>query len=464
MILKQFYLDCLAQASYLIGDEHTGTAAVVDPRRDVQLYLEEAERQNLQIRHVFLTHFHADFVAGHLELRDRTGATIYLGASAQAEYPFTPLHDGDIVEFGRVRLQVLETPGHTAESISILVFDLDRDATRPHAVLTGDTLFVGDVGRPDLRASLGWSATELGDRLYHSLWNKLLPLPDDTVVYPGHGAGSLCGKSLGAINFSTIGQERRSNYALQSMSRDDFVSLVTADQPDAPAYFTYDAVLNSKIHPTLESSLQRGMTPLTLARVLELQKSGALVIDVRDPADFARGHLAGGINIGLGGQYATWAGTILDRERPLVIIAPPGREEEAATRLGRIGFDQVVGFLDSGMQSLDERPDLLAATERITVGNLVDELASSTPPVVLDVRRPKEWADAHIEGSVNIPLNHLEERIGELPRDRRLVVHCATGYRSSIAASLLARREFEDLAELTGGMAAWAQRSSSAAI
>jgi glyoxylase-like metal-dependent hydrolase (beta-lactamase superfamily II)/rhodanese-related sulfurtransferase len=464
MILKQFYLDCLAQASYVIGDEHTGTAAVVDPRRDVQLYLEEAERQNLQIRHVFLTHFHADFVAGHLELRDRTGATIYLGASAQAEYPFTPLHDGDVVEFGRVRLQVLETPGHTAESISILVFDLDRDATRPHAVLTGDTLFVGDVGRPDLRASLGWSATELGDRLYHSLWNKLLPLPDDTVVYPGHGAGSLCGKSLGAINFSTIGQERRSNYALQSMSRDDFVSLVTADQPDAPAYFTYDAVLNSKIHPTLESSLQRGMTPLTLARVLELQKSGALVIDVRDPADFARGHLAGGINIGLGGQYATWAGSILDRERPLVIIAPPGREEEAATRLGRIGFDQVVGFLDSGMQSLDERPDLLAATERITVGNLVDELASSTPPVVVDVRRPKEWADAHIEGSVNIPLNHLEERIEELPRDRRLVVHCATGYRSSIAASLLARRGFEHLAELTGGMAAWAQRSSSAAI
>jgi rhodanese-related sulfurtransferase len=374
------------------------------------------------------------------------------------------LHDGDVVEFGRVRLQVLETPGHTAESISILVFDLDRDATRPHAVLTGDTLFVGDVGRPDLRASLGWSATELGDRLYHSLWNKLLPLPDDTVVYPGHGAGSLCGKSLGAINFSTIGQERRSNYALQSMSRDDFVSLVTADQPDAPAYFTYDAVLNSKIHPTLESSLQRGMTPLTLARVLELQNSGALVIDVRDPADFARGHLAGGINIGLGGQYATWAGSILDRERPLVIIAPPGREEEAATRLGRIGFDQVVGFLDSGMQSLDERPDLLAATERITVGNLVDELASSTPPVVVDVRRPREWADAHIEGSVNIPLNHLEERIGELPRDRRLVVHCATGYRSSIAASLLARRGFEHLAELTGGMAAWAQRNSSAAI
>jgi glyoxylase-like metal-dependent hydrolase (beta-lactamase superfamily II)/rhodanese-related sulfurtransferase len=463
MLLKQFYLDCLAQASYLIGDEQTGIAAVVDPRRDVQLYLDEANRHGLQIRHVFLTHFHADFVAGHLELRDRTGATIYLGASAKAEYPFTPLRDGAIVEFGRVRLQVLETPGHTAESISILVYDLDRDTTRPHAVLTGDTLFVGDVGRPDLRASLGWSATELGDLLYHSLWEKLLPLPDDTLVYPGHGAGSLCGKSLGATNFSTIGQERRSNYALRPMSRDDFVGIVTADQPDAPAYFTYDAVLNSKEHQTLESSLQRVMTPQSLEQVLDLQKSGAIVLDVRDPADFARGHLAGSINIGLGGQYATWAGTVLNRERQLVIIAPPGREEEAATRLGRIGFDQAAGYLASGMQALEDRPDLLAATDRVSADELADELASTNPPLVLDVRRPQEWAGGHIEGSMNVPLNHLLERVGELPRDRRIVVHCATAYRSSIAASLLAREGFDRLGELTGGFAAWAQRNTRAA-
>ena len=463
MLFKQFYLDCLAQASYLIGDEQTGIAAVVDPRRDVQLYLDEANRHGLQIRHVFLTHFHADFVAGHLELRDRTGATIYLGASAKAEYPFTPLGDGAIVEFGRVRLQALETPGHTAESISILVYDLDRDTTRPHAVLTGDTLFVGDVGRPDLRASLGWSATELGDLLYHSLWEKLLPLPDDTLVYPGHGAGSLCGKSLGATNFSTIGQERRSNYALQPMSRDDFVGIVTADQPDAPAYFTYDAVLNSKEHQTLESSLQRVMTPQSLEQVLDLQKSGAIVLDVRDPADFARGHLAGSINIGLGGQYATWAGTVLNRERQLVIVAPPGREEEAATRLGRIGFDQAAGYLASGMQALEDRPDLLAATDRVSADELADELASTNPPLVLDVRRPQEWAGGHIEGSMNVPLNHLLERVGELPRDRRIVVHCATAYRSSIAASLLAREGFDRLGELTGGFAAWAQRNTRAA-
>jgi glyoxylase-like metal-dependent hydrolase (beta-lactamase superfamily II)/rhodanese-related sulfurtransferase len=465
MILKQFYLDCLAQASYLIGDEQSGTAAVVDPRRDVQVYLDEAARYGMQIRHVFLTHFHADFIAGHLELRDRTGATIYLGASAQAEYPFTPMRDGDVVEFGRVRLQVLETPGHTIESISLLVYDLDRDTTRPQAVLTGDTLFVGDVGRPDLRASLGWSATELGDRLYHSLWKKLLPLPDETVLYPGHGAGSLCGKSLGATNSSTIGEERRSNYALRPMSRDQFISLVTADQPDAPPYFTYDAVLNSQERQTLESSLSHAMTPLSLARVLDLQKAGAIVVDVRDPVDFGRGHLAGSVNIGLGGQYATWAGTVLDRERPLVIIAPPGREEEAATRLGRIGLDRVAGYLDTGMQALESRADLLTLIERMSAADLADELASPAPPLVLDVRTPKEWADAHIEGSVNVPLNHLQERAGELPRDRRIVVHCATGYRSSIAASLLAHQGFDRLAELTGGMTAWMQKnpSSSAA-
>src|SRR5881397_3740481 len=246
MILKQFYLNCLAHASYLVGDEQTHTAAVVDPQRDIDQYLSFASEHDLEIKHVFLTHFHADFVAGHLELRDRTGAAIYLGAAAKAEYAFTPLADGRSVEFGRVRLTALETPGHTAESISILVFDLDRSATEPHAVLTGDTLFVGDVGRPDLRVALGWSAADLGGLLYDSLQQKLLTLPDSSIVYPAHGAGSLCGKALSKETVSTIGEQRRVNYALQPMSKAAFVELVTADQPDAPAYFTYDAVLNTK--------------------------------------------------------------------------------------------------------------------------------------------------------------------------------------------------------------------------
>ena len=262
MILKQFYLNCLAHASYLIGDAGSHTAAVVDPQRDIDQYLAFAAEHDLRIAHVFLTHFHADFVAGHLELRDRAGVTIYLGARAKAEYPFTPLGDGDVVEFGQVRLTALETPGHTAESISILVYDLERSASEPHAVLTGDTLFVGDVGRPDLRVALGWSADDLGGMLYDSLRTKLMALPDASLVYPAHGAGSLCGKALSKETFSTIGEQRRSNYALQPMSKAAFVELVTADQPDAPAYFNYDAVLNSKERPTLDETLAREVQPM----------------------------------------------------------------------------------------------------------------------------------------------------------------------------------------------------------
>src|SRR5215831_3510424 len=304
MILKQFYLGCLAHASYLIGDETTHAAVVVDPQRDIDQYLGFAAEHGLEIRHVVLTHFHADFLAGHLELRDRTGARIYLGAAARAEYDFTPLRDGDAIELGRVRLVALETPGHTAESISILVFDLQKSAEIPHAVLTGDTLFVGDVGRPDLRVALGWSATDLGGLLYDSLRTKLLALPDESLIYPAHGAGSLCGKALSKETFSTIGEQRRSNYALQPMSKAAFVDLVTADQPQAPAYFTYDAVLNSQERPTLDETLRRELVPLALDRVLELQASGAQILDTRDPNEFAAAHLAGSINIGLIGQYA----------------------------------------------------------------------------------------------------------------------------------------------------------------
>src|SRR3989454_813576 len=437
MILEQYYLNCLAHASYLIGDRETCTAAVIDPQRDIERYLEAARRQGLQIRHVFLSHFHADFIAGHLELRDRTGAKIYLGARAQAEYAFTPMKDGDSVEFGHVRLTALETPGHTVESISILVHDLARDATRPYAVLTGDTLFNGDVGRPDLRAALGWSPTELGRLLFESLRAKLLPLPDPTLVYPAHGAGSLCGKAISAETVSTVGEQRRSNYALQPMSQEQVVSLVTAGQPEAPAYFTYDAVLNSKEHPTPDANLEIVLTPLPPGRVLELQRSGAQVLDVREPGEFAKGHLVDSINIGLSGQYATWAGTVLSRERPIVIVAEPGREREAVTRLGRIGFDNVSGYLEGGMEALASRSDLLGRTERVTAGVMAEERGASEPSVVLDVRTAREWQEKHVPGCVNVPLNQLVERIGELPSDRRIFVHCAGGYRSSIAISLL---------------------------
>ena len=455
MILKQFYLNCLAHASYLIGDEASGSACVVDPQRDIDQYVTFAQEHRLSIAHVILTHFHADFIAGHLELRDATGARIYLGRAATAEYAFTPLGDGDRIEMGQVGLEALETPGHTAESISILVFDGAASTTTPAAVLTGDTLFVGDVGRPDLRAALGWSATDLGSMLYDSLHGKLLALPDSSLVYPAHGAGSLCGKAISKETVSTIGEQRRLNYALQPMSKDDFIKLVTADQPIAPSYFTYDAQLNSRERATLQETLAREVSPMKLDQLLAVQDAGGQVVDTRDAAQFASGHLRGSINIGLVGQYATWAGTVLDPDKPIVIIADPGHENESALRLGRIGLDSVVGYLESGFRSVDERPSLIMTTERITPELAAERLASADPPLLVDVRAPGERAARRIDGSVSIPCQELRDRLGELPRDRPILVHCAGGYRSSLAASLMQRAGITQVSEIAGGIAAW---------
>ena len=455
MILKQYYLGCLAHASYLVGDEASSTGIVVDPQRDIEQYLADAEKFGLQIRHVFLTHFHADFVAGHLELRDRCAAVIHLGSRAQAEYAFVAMKDGDSLDFPGLRLQVLETPGHTIESISILVFDLEKNPKEPYAVLTGDTLFIGDVGRPDLRASLGWTANDLGAYLYDSLHTKLLPLPDEMLVYPAHGAGSLCGKQLSSDTVSSLRDQRRLNYALQPMSKEEFIRLVTADQPDAPPYFTYDAILNTRERATLQKNLEQVLHPVDLEDVLRMGDAGAQILDVRDPGEYAKGHLAGSINIGLGGQYATWAGTVLDRAKPIVIVAEPGREQEAALRLGRIGFDHVRGYLQGGMEALAGRPDLVWPTERLSAPLMAEELTAADPPQLLDVRNPREYATKHIQGSLNIPLNHLQERIAEVPRNRRVAVHCAGGYRSSIAASILHQHGITNLIEMAGGLAAW---------
>ncbi len=455
MILKQYYLGCLAHASYLIGDEESRIAAVVDPQRDVDQYLQDAATHGLQICHVFLTHFHADFLAGHLELRDRAGARIYLGSRAKAEYEFVPLKDAACLDFGKVRLQLLETPGHSPESISILVYDLKRAQDKPYAVLTGDTLFIGDVGRPDLRTAMGYKAEDLARLLYDSLHQKLLKLPDETLVYPAHGAGSLCGKSLSTETVSTIGVQRQYNYALQPMSIEEFVQIVTADQPDAPAYFAYDAILNTKERPTLEKALEQELKPLGLGEFLHLMNSGAQVLDVRDPSEFSGGHLAGSLNIGLSGQFATWCGTLLDREKPILVVAQPAREKEAATRLGRIGFDSVAGYLDGGMGAIASRPDLAQRTTRLAAATLAEQLASPDPPVILDIRSDKERQKNRIEGSIHIPLNHLKERIQEVPRGQKLVVHCAGGYRSSIATSLLKQVGIKEAADLLGGIAAW---------
>lgn len=455
MFLKQYYLGCLAHASYLIADEESATGIVVDPQRDIQQYLADAQDIGVRIKHVFLTHFHADFLAGHLELRDACGADIRMGARAETQYPLVPMKDGDTLDSPGLRLQVIETPGHTIESISILVFDLKQNREKPYAVLTGDTLFIGDVGRPDLRASLGWTAQELGGHLYESLHDKLMKLPDETLVYPAHGAGSLCGKQLSSQTVSTLGEQKRFNYALQPMSKEEFVRLVTADQPDAPAYFTYDAILNTRERATLGTTLDEHLRPLNVDEVLQLRTWGAQILDVRDAAEYAQGHLAGSINIGLGGQYATWAGTVLESTWPIVIVAEPGRENEAAMRLGRIGFDEVKGYLKDGMAALASRPELVESTERVSAAMLAGELDGSMPPVVLDVRAPGEWKLKHVSESVNVPLSQLQNRIGEIPRDRRITVMCAGGYRSSIAVGILKKNGVDNVEELAGGITAW---------
>ena len=455
MELKQYYLGCLAHASYLIADEKTKIAAVVDPQRDVDQYLEDAEKNKWDIRYVFLTHFHADFLAGHLELRERTGAQICLGARATAEYPFRGLKDGETINFGQVQLRILETPGHTPEGISILVYDLIKSVDQPQAVLTGDTLFIGDVGRPDLMASIGVSAKELGGMLFDSLHQKLMALPNETLVYPAHGAGSMCGKNLSTDTVSTIGTQRWYNYALQPMSRDEFIKLVASDQPEAPAYFGYDAQLNRQNRETLDTALQHQLKGLTVDDMMNLVNTGAQVLDVREPADFAGGHLVNSINIGLSGKFATWAGIVLNPKTPLVIVADPGREQEAMTRLGRIGFDHVAGYLKLGMMALKSRPDLISRTTRITAAALAETLRTSEQAIVIDVRTEREWQEGSIENSVNIPLPHLPERLEDFQKDQRIVVQCASGYRSSIAASLLEGAGFTQVMDLVGGYDAW---------
>jgi hydroxyacylglutathione hydrolase len=455
MILKQYYLGCLPHASYLVADQVGGQAVVIDPQRDIEQYVCDAEQLGCEIGHVFLTHLHADFIAGHLELRDRVGAAIHLGARASAEYPFVPMADGDELKLGDVRLAVLETPGHSPESISILVFDPEHGDDRPYAVLSGDTLFIGDVGRPDLRASLGWSADQLASMLYDSLRDKLLPLPDDTLLYPAHGAGSLCGKNLSTDTVSTIGVQREYNYALQPMSRERFIEIVTSDQPDTPAYFTYDAVLNARERPTLDEALVRELQSLSLAELVELVRGGAQLLDTREQAEFEGAHISGALNIGLGGSFATWCGSLLDPERPVVLVAEPDLELEAATRLGRIGFDTVAGYLEGGMQQLAGAPELVERIERITASTLGERLDSPDVPLLIDVRTAREWSEGHIHGAINVPLAHLAERLAELPADRSLIIYCASGYRSAIAVSLLRRKGLRDVTNLVGGLTAW---------
>ncbi|MFN9293113.1 MAG: MBL fold metallo-hydrolase [Planctomyces sp.] len=452
MILKQYYLSCLAHASYLSADERTKTAAVVDPQRDIQQYLDDAAAGGYTIRYVFLTHCHADFLAGHIELRNPAGAQICLGARAGAEFEHLALKDGDEILLGDVRIQIMETPGHTPEGISLLVFDQTRSTTEPHAVLTGDTLFIGDVGRPDLLASIGVTADELAAMLYNSL-DRLRQLPDATLVYPAHGAGSLCGKALSKETVSTIGEQKTFNYALQPMPFEQFRTLVTAEQPEAPGYFVYDAVRNRQERPALDQTMHTALQALPLPQVLQLQRAGAQLLDVRDAIDFAGASLKGTLQIGLQGKYATWCGSLLNHDDPIVVIGDDN-EQEAVMRLGRIGFDNVAGYLQDGMQALQQHPEFVQTVPRITAAALARQ-QQHVPTFVLDVRSEKEYAIVHLQGSSNVPLTHLRERLHQIPTDQPVVVHCEGGYRSAIACSILLQAGRTNVSDLVGGIKAW---------
>jgi len=448
---KQFYLGCLAHASYLIGSE--GEAAVVDPRRDVDEYLAEAQANGLRIRYVIETHLHADFVSGHRELAERTGAEVVFGKRAGAAFPHRPVGDGDELRLGAVVLRFLETPGHTPESVSILVVD-GVASPQPKMVLTGDTLFIGDVGRPDLAGGRGVTPAAMAGMLYDSLHGKLLKLPDDVLVYPAHGAGSLCGRNISRDTWSTIGDQRRSNYALQPMPREAFIKMMTADLPELPPYFAMDVEINRGGAPPLAG--HSAPPVLSPEAVQAAAAAGATLLDVRGSAAYGAGHLPGSVNIGLGGSFASWAGTLLPPGRSIVVVAEDeAGVEEAVTRLARVGLDTVTGHLSGGVAAWDRAGLPLRVRPQITVDELAARRRENAGLQVVDVRRKGEYAAGHVPGARHVPLDRLEREAALLDATRPTAAICAGGYRSSAATSLLENHGFTDLVNVVGGTSAW---------
>lgn len=459
MILEQYYIECLSHASYLVGDETTGRAVVVDPRRDIGDYLADADKLGLTIEGVINTHFHADFVSGHLELVDATGAWIGFGEAAETDYPIRRLADEEHVSLGEVDLEILSTPGHTWESISVLI--RERAGAEPAAVLTGDSLFIGDVGRPDL-VNIGDSSTsDLARAMYRTLHDKLMMLPDGVKVMPAHGAGSSCGKNLSTELTSTIGEQRASNPSVQPMTEDAFVTMLTAGQPATPAYFAFDADMNKRVHPLLRHD--RRVPVMTAQQVRAAFEAGVRVLDSRTVEDFADGHLRGSVNVGFDGRFAETGGMVAEVGAPIALIAYPGEEQQAALRLARIGSDAAIGYLnvDRDGQFPAELADLMGTAPRITVTEL-DDLLTAGAVTLIDIRNPGERETGAISGSMHIPLAQLRFQVADVPTDKPVVVHCAGGWRSSVAASLLRANGIEQVSDLLGGYDAWASAHADA--
>ena len=450
MYFEQFYLGCLAHASYMLGSE--GEAAVVDPQRDVDIYLQAAAEQGLEIRHIFETHLHADFVSGHAALAARTGANIYIGERAEAAFPNVALRDGFELKMGKVRVASMETPGHTPESVCLVITDEEKSAN-PWAVLTGDTLFLGDVGRPDL--SKAYTSQQLAGMLYDSLHGKLLKLADDVLVYPAHGAGSLCGKNMRAERFSTLGTERLTNYALQIKDRNEFIRQLTTNLPARPEYFLQDAQINRQGAPSLA-----GLPPLKALAPAELKtqmEQDAFALDVRPSEEFAAAHVPGSVNIALSGQFASWAGIVLGAgSRPVLIADTPEQYSEARLRLTRVGIEDPQGFLEGGVQAWKQAGFAVAALQQMSPEELLQKLGDGQINV-LDVRRESEWQAGHIAGANWWPLDNFRVSAPEVDPALPVAVHCQSGYRSVIACSLLQRAGLENVFDVSGGFAAWRQ-------
>ena len=450
MIFTQYYLDCLSQASYLVADERTGQAVVVDPRRDIEEYLEDASAAGLTIVGVINTHFHADFVSGHLELAAATGAWIGYGEVAAPDFPHRPLADGERIPLGAVTLEVMATPGHTPESISVLAYEHADDET-PFGVMTGDALFIGDVGRPDLLASVGVTAEELGGMLYYSVQHRLMALPDQVRVFPAHGAGSACGKNLSTERQSTIGEQRRLNYACQPMSQEEFVAVVTADQPAAPAYFLYNATVNRETRAVRPVG---ALVPTLAAAEVETALAGGAVLhDARTNQEFANGYLVGSVNVPADGRLAETVGMVFDQDQPVVVLAPEGLEQDTALRFARIGFDHVLGVVEDAEGYLLGHADQVRPASRLTPTQ-VDEAMSAGVQLV-DLRNAGEVASGMIPGALHIPLAELRRRTDELDPQRAVIVYCAGGWRSSVGASVLRAEGFVDVSDILGGYGAW---------
>jgi hydroxyacylglutathione hydrolase len=448
MFFKQFYLGCLSHASYMLGSD--GEAAVIDPQRDVDIYLAEAQAAGLTIRYVIETHLHADFVSGHAELAKRTGATVVISSLANALFSHRAVEDGDMLTIGSLEIRVLATPGHTPESICLLVSDRSNQEA-PLKLFTGDTLFVGDAGRPDLSGGGGHSSAEMAAHLYDSLHQKILQLPDATEVYPAHGAGSLCGRNMSPETWSTLGRQRTENYALRPMSKAEFVEMMTTGLPESPAYFSRDVALNREGAPEIDAS-----PPVPMLSAIDMKAAadrGELILDVRPSEMYGPAHVPGSMNIGLDGQFAPWAGSLLDFARPLVLITQ-NREQisEAVTRLARIGFSRVSGALDGGFAAWQDAGLPVSSIPQLVPADVSHRMQHEPHPQILDVRRPAETQTGVIRGAITIPLAELKERLEQLDPNRETMVVCGSGYRSSIAASILERAGFRNLLNLDGGM------------